>query len=517
MAQPSYYVETPDGKKVQLDVPEGASAEQIRTLAGRALKQKFPDAKYARPAMSREASQSLLPESARGELKADDTALSKVQGGVRSALEAVGVGDRYGAHLAGRVTGALNDLTPVGDAVTLSDAKDAWNSGNYLSAIGKGALAGIGLVPGVGDGLAAGGKGALAMFLGAKPALKWGSATPAAHEASALAQGFTVEAYHGTARPDRIIDADQFNPRYATSGPMPFFTDDPKIASNYAEGKMDTSRLAEDDGNFADWFKADIGRGKAKNLDQLWHNLTPEQQAKARANLGRVTQEEDYLPNGEPNPNGGKFYLGDGPGGQSHWAYTLREHRGNPIKAAEDIWLSSGNLYGEEEKFIDVMRSAGIDVPLRYDSPQMSNPGIIPVKLRMGNTLESGDEYAMKNLLAELDAKAKGKRYKSGQKRGVDMWDKTDIGIREFVDDLRADVTAGRNPLAFTRIPDEATDVMRGMGFESITDTGGKMGGAGHTVYIPFSPEQVRSRYAPFAAHELDSPYLLGEVARGRP
>jgi GNAT superfamily N-acetyltransferase len=163
MARPSYYVETPDGKKVQLDVPENASAEQIRTLAARALKQRFPETKYARPALSPETTQSLLPEAARGELKADDSALSKVSGGIQGALAGLGVDERYAAHIGNRATSALNDLTPVGDVVTLSDARDAWNSGNYLGAIGRGALAGIGLIPGVGD-VAAG--AAKAMFLG---------------------------------------------------------------------------------------------------------------------------------------------------------------------------------------------------------------------------------------------------------------------------------------------------------------------------------------------------------------
>jgi hypothetical protein len=163
MARPSYYVETPDGKKVQLDVPANASAEQIRTLAARALKQRFPEAKYGRPALSKEASQSLIPEQARGELKADDTAISRVTGGIQGALSGLGVDERYAAHVGNRATSALNDLTPVGDAITLSDARDAWNSGNYLGAIGRGALAGVGLIPGLGDVV---GGAAKAMFLG---------------------------------------------------------------------------------------------------------------------------------------------------------------------------------------------------------------------------------------------------------------------------------------------------------------------------------------------------------------
>lgn len=58
--------------------------------------------------------------------------------------------------------------------------------------------------------------------------------------------------YHGANRSDRIAKSAKFDPKRATSGPMAFFTNDPKMASNYAVGKQDTSIF--DDGDIPRYF-----------------------------------------------------------------------------------------------------------------------------------------------------------------------------------------------------------------------------------------------------------------------
>ncbi len=443
--------------------------------------------------------------------------LDRVQFGLADALQAVGALDgrshpERARRFAQRATALLRDVTPVGAAPVAEEAKREFGRGNWGTGSGLAVLSAIAALPGPGKGASAVIR-KVARGKGFPPARA--IATSAAKRAEIAKElGYTTDAYHGTARPDRIIEKGGFDPKRATSGPMPFFTDSPVMASGYATGKQDTSRIAEDLNDYSDWFKTDVGRGKPKTLRELWWNLTPEQQGVARSSLGKVTQHDDYLSSGQPNPLAGQFYLGEGPGGQSHWQHTLREQGGDPIKAAQDVWLNSGNLYDQEEKFVDVMRTAGVDVPLRFDSPHLTNPGVIPVKLRMGNTLDTTDPYTMRHLLQEVEGAAKGKRYKTSLKRGVDMWDKQDIGLPEFRDQLRLDIAEGRNPTSFTRIPDDATNVMKSMGFESVTDTGGKMGGEGHNVFIPFSPQQVRSRFAPFEDADPTSPYLLGEWIR---
>ena len=77
----------------------------------------------------------------------------------------------------------------------------------------------------------------------------------AARMGRAAQQGFSGPWYHGTERLDRLLEGNQINPKRATSGPMPYFTDDPAIASNYATGKPDTSRLAGDEGDVTRYFR----------------------------------------------------------------------------------------------------------------------------------------------------------------------------------------------------------------------------------------------------------------------
>jgi hypothetical protein len=68
-------------------------------------------------------------------------------------------GGSYARHFAGRAIAPLNDVTPVGDAISFADAGTAFGRGNYASAAGNAALGAIGLVPGAGDLAAKGIKG----------------------------------------------------------------------------------------------------------------------------------------------------------------------------------------------------------------------------------------------------------------------------------------------------------------------------------------------------------------------
>ena len=58
-------------------------------------------------------------------------------------------------------------------------------------------------------------------------------------EAAANKAGYTIHAYHGTARADRVET--EFREDRATSDPMAFFTDSKEIAGNYARDKADIS------------------------------------------------------------------------------------------------------------------------------------------------------------------------------------------------------------------------------------------------------------------------------------
>ena len=69
----------------------------------------------------------------------------------------------------------------------------------------------------------------------------------------------------------------------------------------------------------------------------------------------------------------------------------------------------------------------------------------------------------------------------------------------------------GDNSHAWTSIPDKVTDALKGLGYDGILDTGGKMDPNGmnqHTVAVPFHPEQVRSTLAAFDPASAGTPQL---------
>ena len=87
----------------------------------------------------------------------------------------------------------------------------------------------------------------------------------ASRMARAADQGYEGPWYHGSMRTDRLTDSGKIDPRRATSGPMPFFSNDPEMASGYAMGKKGDTSL-EDYGDVRQYFTVDpkdVMRGRA--------------------------------------------------------------------------------------------------------------------------------------------------------------------------------------------------------------------------------------------------------------
>lgn len=294
-----------------------------------------------------------------------------------------------------------------------------------------------------------------------------------------------VEAFHGTARPDRVGDV--FDPKRATSGPMAFFTSAPELASDYAKNKGDTSLHAEDQA-FANWFKVRVdGQKQPVAVDRAWYSLTPEQQRTVAERLPDIRLDDDAsLP---------IYEKGGGDLGNYDWELqkTQKGHdrRGNPLKAAVESWLSSGSIFGEEHLFMDVLRLAGMPMDrVEYDSPNASFPAVYKTHIRMGKPLVTSDvPQAVRDALDEA-----GKRDRSKAKPfGADMWDKNRRTLREWVAEFNK--SGGADSLVWTSIPDKVTAVFKALGYDGIIDLSNKGGGgpAAHPVYIPFASTQVKS------------------------
>lgn len=129
---------------------------------------------------------------------------------------------RYRANIADMLTGAVEMAPGVGEAVGVTDTRQAIRSGDYGTAAMLGGATALGMVPVIGD--------------AASRAIREGlDMSQAARMQRAREQGFYVDMplYHGT---DKGFE--EFSPKTGLSGRASYFTDNPEVASAYAMGDV---------------------------------------------------------------------------------------------------------------------------------------------------------------------------------------------------------------------------------------------------------------------------------------
>lgn len=308
-----------------------------------------------------------------------------------------------------------------------------------------------------------------------------------------------VEGYHGTGRPDRVGTV--FKKSRATSGPMAFFTSSPDLASSYAQGKQDTS-LAYEEGNYANWFKyKPKGQRSATDIVRAWYQLDNETKAKIREMAPKLRLSEDLdsviVEEGNTRGNGSYDY--------NYEQSKRRPMGGNPLEALVEDWLNSGNLFDDEELFMQVLSKAGFPVKdVTYDSPNVTYPGVYKVFVQMQKPLVTNDVPA--EVVEALKAAAKTDRSRAA-KGGADMWDKKTRTLKEWVAEF---LKEGDNAYVWTSIPDKVTKVFESLGYDGIVDWSGKSGGTlAAPVYIPFSEPQVKSAIGNKGTYDLSKKDIL--------
>ncbi len=292
--------------------------------------------------------------------------------------------------------------------------------------------------------------------------------------------------FHGSQRPDRI--GAEFKKTRATSGPSAFFTDDPEIASKYATGKQDTS--LETPESYSEWVKfTPQGMRSPVTIDRAWYFLSPEEKAAITEAMPHVSRHDDAGNETDEFVVGGPDNYGLA--SKDHWDYKLKEHRGNMLATAVDVWLDSGALFNDEAKFMDVLRLGKMPMAKTvYDDPNMSRSGVIPVYLSIKNPLVT--DKMGPEVIPALEKASRRQRVPK-ETIGADHWDKRVQNPHEWIQQLKADHAAGTNSYAWTTIPDWVTKTLTGLGYDGVKDTGGKSGGVGHDVWVPFEPHQIKS------------------------
>lgn len=334
----------------------------------------------------------------------------------------------------------------------------------------------------------------------------------ASRMARAAEMGYEGPWYHGSERTDRLTDKGKIDPRRATSGPMAFFTDNPEVASNYAKSKADTSLNYDLDVGVQDYFHVSpkqLGiNGRAPlTVEQSWHYLPRDVQQDILSKAKRVGHEN-------PDTASGPYTLHDYDATLSpdHFDYLMKTSaRGNPLKALREMWHDGGELVGNETAMTDIYRLAGYPYQIsEAAAPWTQANGVMPARIRMQNPLHTDNQQLMiETVLPRLEEVFKRDRSRK-KEFGADDWDKnTRWTPREWIQQAKEDYAKGDNSFVWTSIPDKITNALRSMGYDGVIDTGGKMGGQGHRVAVPFGPEQVRSQFARFDPKDLGKSGLL--------
>jgi len=336
-------------------------------------------------------------------------------------------------------------------------------------------------------------------------------------EMRAQAMGY-IDYLHGTQRLDRLLEGKTLDPRRATSGPMPYGTTTPELASSYATSKADTSRMAMDEGDVRRYFEVapkDIGLKGIRSpipVESAWHFMTPEQKAKIRELAPRVGYEnlDEFTGNLIVHPKGVNATLSP-----NQWDWLMKnEAKGNPLTALRQMWYESGQLINEPETLGQIYKLAGVNAPIsQTNAPWTEAQGVLLGKARITNPIDTSNTEQVLALIEPLkQAFAKDRsRIKPG---GPDQWAKESrYTPKTWVSELEKDLAAGRESYVWTSIPDKVTAELRKLGFNGIIDRSGKGGGAKEPVVIPFNPEQVRSRFAAFDPARIDAKDLLASLA----
>lgn len=324
--------------------------------------------------------------------------------------------------------------------------------------------------------------------------------------------GNPLRVFRGDYRADRIKGG--FKPGRGVAGRTLYFTDDPEIASGYAN-KFDEQHY-ENNQNYGNWFRFPGHRYPRErhdpDLKQLWWRLTPEEKNRVKQVVLSTNREYDK----ELGTEKINFDAGQPLSSRDDVEQIAQQFHGNWLLVAEDLWLNSGALFDDEETFGQLLQQMGLRHI--YDNPREARSVVTPVYLAIKNPLDTSAIPA--SVVETLREVAKRDRSRVTL-QNAGQWDAQGITAKTWFNKKLLEDLKDGTTYAWTVIPRKIVDALQRLGYDGIKDEGGKHSAHSHTVWIVFSAEQVkpalttkiaqRERLRPFYnAHCLCSP-LSGE------
>lgn len=240
-----------------------------------------------------------------------------------------------------------------------------------------------------------------------------------------------------------------------------YFTDSAQIASNYAQTKNYADENACEAWRFINVTINSGNREKIVPLSKsnLWLSPMKKQELK-RQILLLSDAATGYAPTGE-DPVIGEYTFND----------YLQRNRNDYAKTIIDLLNESGMILDGDELTQTIAR-LGVFDKVAYDDPYRQESIVTPVYLDISNPLRT-DAYP------------------------ADFFDRVSAMVGS--DDetlLHLKSSQGEMMETVVNLTPEFRRALLEMGYDGVMDVGGRMtGGDAHTVYIAFSPDQIRPAY----------------------
>lgn len=293
-----------------------------------------------------------------------------------------------------------------------------------------------------------------------------------------------------------------FDKKKATAGGF-YFTANPEIASNYAKDKLGVKEYYENGDEYR--IKNEKGQYKLKLRDI---RLTDEQVEKFDEwfdeDLG-WTYEDFVKERGSYDSryrnlrySGGKHSLSN--------VYWLM----NELGYTETYTYHRKN--GEEYRasaFETLMDEMGIE----WDSYNQKSGGVFPIYLSIKNPIDTSQPFPQ-DVMKRLERIASRERRMSWEELDDAHWT-GNYPVYKWIEDIKRMEETGEETYWATQVPTKARKILQEMGYDGIKDTGGKMGGEEHEVWIAFEPTQVKSAIGnrgTYDATKKDMRYSLNDM-----
>ena len=274
-----------------------------------------------------------------------------------------------------------------------------------------------------------------------------------------------------------------FNPKKATAGGF-FATDNPDIASSYASSKIGIKEYWENGEQYR------IYNPKTKKFNKLIREITlTDEQIRIfnewwGENYGG-TLSQHIKENSRSDAKLKRYqYFGGANNLEAFW-YVM-ETMGDTIAYAKP---GEDPLYVRQQKntFEELLDKAGI----KWQSYEWMQPGVMKVFLKIENPLDTSKPFPT-DVMASLEKTAKREKRMTDDEWRDAHWTKN-YPVYKWIEDIKAMETTGEETFWATQIPTKARNVLKEFGYDGIKDVGGKMGGAGHEVWIALDSTQIKS------------------------